>query len=310
MNTVFSDNLKKFRQQKNLTQEQVAEILHVNVQTVSRWECNTTSPDIAMLPQIAKLYCVTIDDLFKETSVAYENYAQRLASVYEDTRRPEDFISADFEFKKMMKAGSCTTDDFRTYGILHQFLMLYCMDKAIDLFDKVFEQGKDAGEEIYWRTKHQKMLLYAQIGRGQENIDEALAIIRNGSEDPEDWICLIAAYRYNGDEESAYEWFSKARSQFPDKAALYVYGGDACKNLKKYDEAFQCWRRALELDDDMYDARYSMGFCYEELGEYSKAYDMWLEIARGLEKDGYEIEQRFPLELAEKCKAILTDHPA
>ena len=92
MDTIFSDNLKKFRQQKNLTQEQAAEILNVSVQTISRWECNTTSPDVAMLPQIAKLYCVTIDDLFKETAVAYENYAQRLAAVYEATRRPEDFI--------------------------------------------------------------------------------------------------------------------------------------------------------------------------------------------------------------------------
>ncbi|MDE7261070.1 MAG: tetratricopeptide repeat protein, partial [Oscillospiraceae bacterium] len=128
------------------------------------------------------------------------------------------------------------------------------------------------------------------------------------AEDPEDWVCLIAAYRYAGDEESAYEWFSAARSKFSDKAVLYVYGGDACRNLKKYDEAFQCWRKALELDDEMYDARYSMGFCYEELGEYGKAYDMWLEIARDLEKEGYEIEKRFPLELAEKCKAILADH--
>lgn len=77
MNTVFSDNLKKFRQQKNLTQEQAAEILGVSPHTVSRWECNTTLPDVTMLPKIAKLYCVTIDDFFRETSVAYENYAQR-----------------------------------------------------------------------------------------------------------------------------------------------------------------------------------------------------------------------------------------
>lgn len=100
MDMVFSDNLKKFRQQKNLTQEQAAEILNVSVHTVSRWECNTTSPDIAILPQIAKLYCVTIDDLFRKTAVVYENYAQRLAVVYEATHKPEDFISADFEFKK------------------------------------------------------------------------------------------------------------------------------------------------------------------------------------------------------------------
>lgn len=102
----------------------------------------------------------------------------------------------------------------------------------------------------------------------------------------------------------------KAIPQFPDKAALYVYGGDTCRDLKKYDEAFKYWRKALELDDKMYDARYSMGFCYEELEEYGKAYDIWIDIARDLEEDGYEIEKQFPMELAEKCKAVLTDHPA
>lgn len=51
------------------------------------------------------------------------------------------------------------------------------------------------------------------------------------------------------------------------------------------------------------------GFCYEELGEYDKAYDMWLGIARDLEKEGYEAEKQFPLKLAEKCRAILEKDP-
>ena len=310
MDTIFSDNLKKFRQQKNLTQEQAAEVLGVNTQTVSRWECNTTQPDLAMLPQIAKLYCVTIDDLFKKTAVAYDNYAQRLSCVYEATRQPEDFISADFEFKKMMKTDICSAEDLRCYGVMHHFMMRYCIDKAVTMFDKVLEQGEAVGRVTYWRTKHQKMSLCAEIGRSQENIDEALAIVNDGSKDPEDWMCLIAAYQYSGDEEKAYEWFLKALPKFPDEAGLYAWGGDVCKSLKRYDEAFQYWRKSLELDGEMDNARYSMGFCYEELGEYGKAHDMWLEIARGLEKDGCDIEKQFPLERAEKCKAILTNHPA
>ncbi len=40
--TVFSENLKKFRTAKNYTQEQVADILCVNAQTVSRWECGVS----------------------------------------------------------------------------------------------------------------------------------------------------------------------------------------------------------------------------------------------------------------------------
>lgn len=43
--TVFSENLRRFRQHKGLTQEQAASALGVNAQTVSRWECGSGCPD-------------------------------------------------------------------------------------------------------------------------------------------------------------------------------------------------------------------------------------------------------------------------
>ena len=79
--TVFSENMKKFRLAKKYTQEEVAEKLCVTAQTVSRWECGTTLPDVRLLPEIAKLYGIIVDDLFKKHSVAYENYAQRLSAL-------------------------------------------------------------------------------------------------------------------------------------------------------------------------------------------------------------------------------------
>ena len=75
MNNI-ANNLKRLRQQKSLTQEQAANALGVSMQTVSRWECGITCPDIMLLPEIARLYCVTVDDLFREDSSAYENYRQ------------------------------------------------------------------------------------------------------------------------------------------------------------------------------------------------------------------------------------------
>ena len=79
--TIFCENLKKFRLTKKYTQEQVANNLNVNVQTVSRWECGTTLPDVLTLPVLARLYGVTVDDFYKKSAVAYNNYAQRLAAV-------------------------------------------------------------------------------------------------------------------------------------------------------------------------------------------------------------------------------------
>ena len=51
------------RRRMNLTQEQLAEILGVTNQSISKWELGLSCPDITMLPKIAEFYSVTIDEL-------------------------------------------------------------------------------------------------------------------------------------------------------------------------------------------------------------------------------------------------------
>ena len=78
----FGQNLKRLRLSKNLTQEQVAQKFNITTQTISRWECSSTYPDVLLLPELSKLYGVTIDDLFKESSVesgAICNFSQNKA---------------------------------------------------------------------------------------------------------------------------------------------------------------------------------------------------------------------------------------
>ena len=133
-------NIAYYRKQKNLTQEQVAEVLGVSTQTISRWECNTTCPDIMLLPGIARLYCVTVDDLFKENSSAYENYAQRLASVYEITHKAEDYLTADIEFNKLKKSGDYTLEDCRIHGVIHSSMMCSCKRLAIKNFNHIINE--------------------------------------------------------------------------------------------------------------------------------------------------------------------------
>ena len=126
---IFSSNLRKLRTGKNYTQEKVAEILGVSAQSVSRWECGNTLPDVLLLPEIGKLYSVTVDDLFKEDILGYKNYAQRLLAEYEQTGDARDFIRAQEEFEQLIESGKCTMDDLRAYGILYPYMMNNCKDK-------------------------------------------------------------------------------------------------------------------------------------------------------------------------------------
>ena len=300
--TVFSKNLKRFRIAKHLTQEQAAEALGVSTQTVSRWECNTTLPDVTILPKIAALYCVTIDDLYRESSVAYDNYAQRLGSVFEASRKPEDFMRAYMEYQKLLKSGEYTTEDLRLYGILHQYMMQVCRDKAEEIFDQVIKKGSADDPEVYWSTRRQKGYFLWEIGRNQENIDALLPVVERGSNDLQEWICLIQAYTFAGNSDTAWKWVQKAEAKFPESAILHICAGDLLRSMKRYDEAFPHWRRALEMEPEWCDSAYAMASCYEEMGNWVNAYAVYNQIANNLERRGFETEANWPRMLADKCQ--------
>ena len=59
----FSKNFKVLRKVHELTQEQVAEMLGVSAQAISKWECGVSYPDIEVLPIISNAFNVSIDYL-------------------------------------------------------------------------------------------------------------------------------------------------------------------------------------------------------------------------------------------------------
>ncbi len=63
MSKNFSENFKAMRKKHNLTQEQIAEALGVSCQAVSKWETNSSYPDISLLPIIADYFGVSVDYL-------------------------------------------------------------------------------------------------------------------------------------------------------------------------------------------------------------------------------------------------------
>ena len=58
-------NIKRMRQNKGLTQEQLADILGVSPAAVSKWEAKNTYPDITMLVPLALVFGITLDELMQ-----------------------------------------------------------------------------------------------------------------------------------------------------------------------------------------------------------------------------------------------------
>ena len=63
MKLTIGKNLKRLRREKNITQDQLADILGVSYQSVSRWETGLCYPDIELLPTISDFFGVSVDKL-------------------------------------------------------------------------------------------------------------------------------------------------------------------------------------------------------------------------------------------------------
>ena len=71
METFLATKLKRYREQHELTQKQLASILYVSDKTVSKWERGNGQPDIDTLKKIAQLLETTVDDLLNERDPVY-----------------------------------------------------------------------------------------------------------------------------------------------------------------------------------------------------------------------------------------------
>lgn len=64
---IIAEKLINYRKEKGFTQKEIARLLGVTHQAISKWERYESYPDIIFLPSIARLLNCTIDDF-------YENY--------------------------------------------------------------------------------------------------------------------------------------------------------------------------------------------------------------------------------------------
>ena len=63
MNQTLGKRIGALRREKGLKQDELAEKLGISPQAVSKWETDQTCPDISLLPQLAKLLDVSVDEL-------------------------------------------------------------------------------------------------------------------------------------------------------------------------------------------------------------------------------------------------------
>ena len=112
---ILRKNLAIFRKQRHLTQEQLANELGLTFQAISKWENGLSCPDISLLPQLAEIFGVTIDDLFREqteesvqeTTAEEPSAAEKKEEEKAEEKKPDrmtlEISGEDKDVRKMLK---------------------------------------------------------------------------------------------------------------------------------------------------------------------------------------------------------------
>ncbi|MBQ7336583.1 MAG: helix-turn-helix domain-containing protein [Clostridia bacterium] len=87
----LSQNIKRLRSERNLTQEQLASALGVSAQAVSKWETSETYPDGALLVPLAEALAVSLDELFGHDAASMPDLTKRIIRLIHKTEESERF---------------------------------------------------------------------------------------------------------------------------------------------------------------------------------------------------------------------------
>lgn len=114
------------RQKNKLTQLNVAEQLRITPQAVSKWERCESMPDITLLPEIAKIYDITVEDILTagedRDSNDFANLMQVLNTFVDE--RIFEKVRREFEKAKNVQELSIPMDLFMALNVQQKDILL------------------------------------------------------------------------------------------------------------------------------------------------------------------------------------------
>ncbi len=121
--------LKKLRNEKNMTQEELAEHMHVSNRTVSRWETGSNLPDIAILIELSDFYAVDLREIL-------------------DGERKDQRMEKETE-KTILKVAEYNQEESKQF--FSRWRMLFTFGLVISVINLIL-QRIDIVEEGVWRN--------------------------------------------------------------------------------------------------------------------------------------------------------------
>ena len=182
----FGSTIKQLRKKKGYTQDQLANLLNVTPQAISRWENNSAMPDISLLIPIANVFSVSIDTLlgvdveknaqhirdFCENVLTFElpygETADEKHAIYRDEiRKYPDSVELREALFNILARQSTVSGKFKDAALLREMA---------SLAEDIIEMGGGAEG----RDHYQAMLAF--FNQELHNPERAKAIVDNATE--------------------------------------------------------------------------------------------------------------------------------
>jgi len=126
MNIYISENIKKLRKEKGITQETLSEHLGISCQAISKWERGETFPDITMLIPISSYFGVSTDQLLGVDNVKNQEKIQQYLDQYDKL----SYLGKDKEKCDLIR--QAYKEFPNDWGIVYNHLMSLLYDPYIE----------------------------------------------------------------------------------------------------------------------------------------------------------------------------------
>lgn len=314
----IGEKIKALRLGAGLNQTQLATKLGISNQAVSKWETNVALPELSLLPELATIFGVSIDDLFDYTKdKMYEKIASQLESGYALSH--QEFQNFEHFLLEQIHQNPADHQANSQLGYLYYSHANQLRKKAVQYSKKALELQPNTKIDINvinnasngvlydWDadSRHELIDYYQRTLQAiPENKRLYFYLLDNLIADGrlrEAKLTLDESFQKNPDSlnhfykifiEAKEKGFAQVKSKYltlteeyaDDWRMLFSVANALCRN-EEYRLAIPVWEKAFEAQEKprFTDYHESIALCYMRLGEPKnamKSYQKILEILR------------------------------
>ncbi len=165
----FAENLKKFRAEKGLTQEDVANYLRITPQSVSKWERGETYPDITFLPALANIFGTSIDRLIGMDEIRAKEAVWDIHNRATNAMKEKEYDKAEAIYRGALKI--YPNDPGMLLGLASVLALSGETAESIELIEMGLPHSDDEKQKATMRAS--LCFLYAKAGETEKAKDLA-----------------------------------------------------------------------------------------------------------------------------------------